>query len=372
MKRTFAAFLCVLMASQAMADGKMYGREKVPPGIPYQRALILYADGIETLILQSKYDISAPEEDSLGWVVPVPAEPEIASIHPLVADSIFSRLSWQTAPRVTRIRTLVSAVIFLAVGACTLLAFVLFALSFGPTVPLSYRKNRSQLARYGCFGLILGIGLAFLSLVFPALFGVRGMETDGVAVLSAGAVGNYDVMTIRSDDSGDLISWLNARDFQYGDEDKAAFDAYVENGWCFVVAMINPNLENEGWGLKREGLPPPLVLRFPYEQPIYPLRLTGTGGFDTEILIYLTCDQKMMCDDRFTLHYAGATSPNFSFRYLAKEESVDPAEFFTSQNLDFPYLCKFKATLTPAQMGQDLVFAPADDNSEFKEHLVEW
>jgi hypothetical protein len=80
----------------------------------------------------------------------------------------------------------------------------------------------------------------------------------------------------------------------------------------------------------------------------------------------------MMCDDRFTLHYAGTTSPNFSFRYLAEEESVDPAAFFMSQNLDFPYLCKFKATLTPAQMGLDLVFAPADDNSEFKEHLVEW
>jgi hypothetical protein len=80
----------------------------------------------------------------------------------------------------------------------------------------------------------------------------------------------------------------------------------------------------------------------------------------------------MMCDHRFMLHFAGTTLPYSSFQHLTEEVNIDPAEFFTSQNLDFPYLCKFKATLTPAQMGQDLVFAPADDNSEFKEHLVEW
>lgn len=348
----------------------MYGSEKVPPGIPYQRALILYKEGIETLILQSKYDISAPEEDSLGWVVPVPAEPEIASIHPLVADGVFSGLSGRTRPSVTRIRPLISAVILFTLGGCTILAFALFVLSFVPTLSQRYRKNRRWLARCWCYGLVLWIGCVLLLLLPLRLFGTRGM--DSVEVLSESAVGIYDVATIRSNDSGGLISWLNERDFQYGEEDKAAFDAYIENGWCFVVATINPNDDTDGWGLRSEGLPAPLVLRFPHDQPIYPLRLTGTGGFDTEVLIYLACERKMMCDDRFTLHYAGTTSPNFSFRYLAEEESVDPAAFFMSQNLDFPYLCKFKATLTPAQMGLDLVFAPADDNSEFKEHLVEW
>ena len=36
------------------------------------------------------------------------------------------------------------------------------------------------------------------------------------------------------------------------------------------------------------------------------------------------------------------------------------------------YLCKFQGTLTPAQMEEDLVLAPAEDDEPYREHITVW
>ena len=40
--------------------------------------------------------------------------------------------------------------------------------------------------------------------------------------------------------------------------------------------------------------------------------------------------------------------------------------------MEYPYLCKFKDRLTPAQMSQDIVFRAANDDEAYREHVVEW
>jgi hypothetical protein len=37
-----------------------------------------------------------------------------------------------------------------------------------------------------------------------------------------------------------------------------------------------------------------------------------------------------------------------------------------------PYLCKFKGTLTPAQMEKDKVLVPAEDDEPYRKHIVMW
>ena len=98
------ALILAPTAAQSMADGLMFWREEISPKIPYQRALILFDKGTETLILQSRYEIPKGDGNStLGWVVPVPAVPEVARMPADMAQNLFMYLSEYSRPRVTRI-----------------------------------------------------------------------------------------------------------------------------------------------------------------------------------------------------------------------------------------------------------------------------
>jgi hypothetical protein len=56
-------------------------RKRYPPNIPYQRAVVWFNDEREILLLQSRYDANKAQPLSqLGWVVPVPAIPELATV----------------------------------------------------------------------------------------------------------------------------------------------------------------------------------------------------------------------------------------------------------------------------------------------------
>ncbi len=181
-------------------------------------------------------------------------------------------------------------------------------------------------------------------------------------------VGIYDVRVVRADDAGDLISWLNENDFQFDEQDTEAFDSYISRGWCFVVAIINPSEDHAEWEVAAEGLAAPLILRFPVPNPVYPIALTGTAGYDTEVLIYLASTARMCAGGRLTLRYADAS--RFVFSGLLSR--AEPENFFDSDDLDFPYLSKFGDTLTPEQMSEDIIFTPAEDQTPYQEHIIRW
>jgi hypothetical protein len=356
-KQGFAAALIVLALSAAvLADGKMYVRETVPPTIPYQRALILFKGGVQTLILQSKYEL--PEEDgvvSLGWVVPVPAVPEVASMPAEHARHLFWLLSFRSRPALIKIS---ESIFGFCLAGCVI--FVLIAV-----IRASHKPHlRHKLFFYG-----MGVAMLLLmaAILMPALSTVKSL---GVDVIAEHQVGVYDVRVVKSEDSEALIAWLNANDFTFGNEDRAAFDDYISRGWCFVVARIDPSAEHEEYELVSEGLAAPLILRFPHDTPVYPLALTSTGGHDTEILIYLAAETKMVCDERLTLRFAGNIyTPSF-LSYLI--DDVEPTGFFTAEQLSYPYLCKFRNTLTAEQMKEDIAFTPASDDTPYRERIVRW
>lgn len=362
-----APFLVVVStATTALADGKMFWRESVPPTIPYQRALILYRDGTETLVLQSRYEIpEVREKTTLGWVVPVPAVPEIASMPADAARSLFMDLSWGTGPRVTRIGPMLQAYLFLGAAGLLLVTLLLCVMSFVMPMPSWFTRSRRSLACLSLFGLFLFI------LFLPMLSEARGISL--VDVIAEQRVGIYDVRVVRSDDSSELRAWLNTNSFTFGEKEAAAIDSYVSNGWCFVVAIINPTAEQSEEEIVTEGLAAPLILRFQHPNPVYPLALTGTGGHETEILIYLAAAHKMVAGKNMTLRYAQPSLLSSALRKLSA--AAEPKDFFAADDLDHPtrwWLCKFKDTLAPGQMRHDLIFQKADDEEPYREHIVKW
>ena len=381
----FALVICTTLAASApaFADGKFYGQrsweEPVPLGIPYQRALLIFAGGQETLVLQSKYRLSGQASGDFGWIVPVPSLPEVASMEPWFASWFFGELNSASAPKAYYIREWIP-------GTLAILALVvLLGLPIVAVVSLAIPRQRSQPPRERLLR-VWGI-LAFAAFAYLAcgMYGFITLQQSGpgdtsrlgVEVIQDEQVGVYDVQVIRSRQAADLIDWLNQHQFQFDEADTGVFDQYLRQGWYFAVARVDPTAARYKGRADKEGLVAPLILRFQADTPIYPLALTATAGQKTQVLLYLLSEGKWETGGRLGPYFSGPT--NLQVFQWAEELEVaydrqptDPAGFFTETDAGLSYLCRFKGTLSPADMRKDLTFIPADSNDSYRKTVVRW
>jgi hypothetical protein len=358
----FALLVCslLLFSSPLFADGKFY-RERVPPGIPYQRALLVFSEGKEKLVLQSKFQESQPTETpstaetskdspTLGWVVPVPSLPDVSSMSAVDATIMFRILSRISAPSITRLPLFEITICLLVLG-----AIVCWALRSNPRLREKHGRR------------LIGLAALFLVVAIivwggtPTLLGVSGVE-----VVSAKDVGIFHVKVIQAKSSTDLVAWLNEGGFKFGQEDISVFNDYIQRGWCFVVAKVRSPEE----ALKDsapEGLVDPLVLSFDSKVPVYPLALTGTSLTETKVLLYTLTEEKMDCGNRLRLEYAGCCDEKdflYEYKYISWP--------LNEREKALHYLCKFKGTLKPEQMKTDLELRKAADDAPYRAHYWPW
>ena len=122
--------LVLLIVSSVLANGVYFPQEAYPamPTIPIQRAIIVYRDGIETLIVESTVNSESPE---VGWILPLPKEPEKLE----VADSgMLVSMSMCLRPRLIH---------DLKVQRDWMLGIFIFSLPIA--VVIMFSRNRSQL-----------------------------------------------------------------------------------------------------------------------------------------------------------------------------------------------------------------------------------
>jgi len=347
MRRFLSFCVAVFTSSLTLADGKVFSMERVPPDIPYQRALILFQDGQQTMVLQSRFAASGDADAAYGWVVPVPAVPELDSADAVVAFNVFFHLGRVSGPHVHHLG---------------ITAFLIWLGAFAVLMVLHAKRKARGTPEFATVVGLLLVVVVLVMIVLPSFQKARS-SIEGVEILQSGQVGIFDTRVITSDRPSALVAWLNEHGFQYSESDEPVLQDYLDRGWCFTVAKVrageDPSTQQAG-----DGLIDPLIFRFPAEAPVYPLALTATIGSKTEVLLYLFSDRKFVADKRIPLHFAGT---------IRHRESLLSETFgFRPEERELDYLCKFKATLTPRQMETDLVFQPASNNEPYRKTVIKW
>ncbi len=362
---TFLSLIVVSVCGTAFGDGKIYIGEGVPADIPYQRAFIIFNENTETLILQSKYEISqSASVDSLGWVVPVPSIPEITSVDADTAHWFFFLSSRRAGPKIHYISQYFFLIILLIF--ITSLAFLGLCLIQRPFLKRWHLSKELWNRR-------LKDSLIITSLFFlVTLLTTQHLGTSiGVEVVKAEKAGIYDIKVIQSDSAEAIISWLKENAFGFNENDTRIFEDYINRKWCFVVAKVQPEAGTEEEKITYGRMVAPLIMKFETEKAVYPLALTSSIGKETTILLYTLSDKKLDCKKRLKLRYSDKSQSDSIISNLLSNAEQETIDFFEGLSQSM-ILCKFKGKLTPEQMASDIVFDSAPDNKPYRETKVMW
>jgi len=348
-KRIFLVLLAIVLcafAPGAAGDG-IYIPErafKKPPAIPSQRALIVFRDGVENLIVESTLD---GKGRSFGWIVPVPAVPtDLAAVSPGIMDV----LDFHTQPRITHdLGEYFVPICFLALFLVLLCAWVVSA------------RGAKLSTSYPVLVLLMLCLLLASALLLPHLARAPGIQSTSVTVLSTARIGNYDVSVLEARDEAALASWLDANGFAFlPAEGLPIVGDYIAQGWVFVTAK----LVRDGSG---RAAPHPLSVTFPTAKPVYPMRLTALAGTRLALDLYVLADRQAQVDG-LRLEYCdtysaplSAADGDHTFRWVMAESSGRELAHPALVNLVWPgaVLTKLSAEVEPAEMNADYVLSMA-------------
>lgn len=237
--------------------------------MPNQAAILTWVDGVQTLVIQTRFESQSQSE--AAWVVPAPSVPEVFAIESGVLESARAQFN----PRVERSPSLLHPAL-VVVGLCLVGGLHLVLAAKG-----------SKVEKLVCFLVLLSVLFILLDL---GLARSRGLSADGtpkVDVLKSERVGSYDVAVISSPDGAALRDWLTEFGVPVTDAESAVIGAYASEGWCFVASKLHT-------ASVPIATPHPLAIRFATSEPVYPMRLTGVGNeaggrnapLELELLVY--------------------------------------------------------------------------------------
>ncbi len=236
---------------ETVADGKVFGTTRAPIAMADQRALVHWRDGVETLVVGSRFEGKGAD---FAWVIPLPSAPEMS----LADRGVLTTLAVVLQPRIVDRhwpRWGILSLVVLGLGA---LAVYGRALAMHP--------------------IIRGLGTAAIvllgaSLFMPMLAAVGGPARGAVRILATHELGDYALVTLAGTEANALATWLRERGYFVPDAALPAIEAHARRGGVFVAARLRPALADV---VVREL--DPLQLRFSTPTPIYPMALTGAGA----------------------------------------------------------------------------------------------
>ncbi|MCX6812272.1 MAG: DUF2330 domain-containing protein [Candidatus Berkelbacteria bacterium] len=207
-------------------------------------------------------------------------------------------------------------------------------------------------------------------------------QMSSVEVISEKTVDMYNTAVLKASDEKSLSSWLTSHGYNFPADQNTALKSYVDGGWYFAVARIQPSLVNDpstGRALAHGDLTP-LKFAFTTDKIIYPMKLTG---------VVLRSILPQSADNSVTQLPAGAqpeivsTGVPLTLYVLSTGEveqnalSTDYANWLSEGNKngikadlsgtnissDKLFLTKLSATFAPKQITDDLIITPAGNDS---------
>ena len=388
MKRLLLLLALLLAAISGFADGMVVPSTAYPASvtIPDQRALICWSNGVERLVIETRF---IGRGKDFAWVVPLPAVPEIEAATP----GLFPTLSHQLRPHVVHdplalfpiitfcmaigymllyvrpakgyfVRDLVACVVaglsalwFSGVGGVVLFPILLWKL----THIRDGHGKPYDLILY--ILLVLVIPSFFLSTLGGASASRNSTLTSNVTELARQRVGAFDVQTLTAKTPKALLDWLNDHQFVAPTNAEPLIADYLTDGWVFVAAKLHrDNL------LTAANAIHPLSFTFRAAQPVYPMRLTGLGNGPLSVELYVFGSEGAEAKNFHVARCAPVEFPRESpWRRRLNAETPIAVMHPVLRNwvAGRPIVTKLTATLTPEQMREDV----AIEWTAFSPHL---
>jgi hypothetical protein len=250
----------VLAPTGALGDGGFIPAtafEKVR--IPDQRALIHFADGKETLVIDTAF---TGRGTNFAWIIPTPSVPAVEP----ATTGLFSTLQTIFQPEIV---DHVFGLYWLEIFLGLVVAYVL------------RRKQRGE----SLIGTLVFVAFMMLmaSMLMPAL-GTASVSIAGsqVRVIEQKRVGVYDTAVLSSSDGRAVFDWLKQNGFITPTNFIPAIRTYAQEGWCFVASRLHVDASAQ-----EAARAHPLALTFKTQRPVYPLRLTGIDNEDCRIELHV-------------------------------------------------------------------------------------
>jgi len=343
--RAWFALALLLGAQAANADGRIYASSYAPE-ISDQRALIAFDGARQVMLIENRVSLLEGRPiSSLGWVVPVPAVPEIAVVTDRTSvRRFYQRLRFQSDP------IPLPVVPFVA---------VLVPVAFVYARRLRKREHPDGATLRGSTWIgIVGCVLASVTLSAPSPSG----PDSGVEVVKALRSGPLDAKVVRASAGAELVNWLKLNGFEYGKADVAAIDDYLRRKWLFVVWKLVPQPGNAFEGTSAS---PPLVLSFITREPVYPLALTAAGGRSLNLVLYVCALTRM--EPSVAMRTAFSGHINMPISVFSFEEQNKAAVALFGELRPMPdYLTKLAKKLSADEMRQDIYFIQAAGKGNFR------
>ena len=336
-QRILSFLLLWLLPVTALADGMVVPTIAYPAKItiPDQRALICFSNGMERLVIETRFTGAGT---NFAWVVPLPSQPVIEE----ATTGLFPTLQYLFRTEITH------EVPHYYVGILVLLAII-------------YALRLTVKSIWSAF--VAAIFFMLLAAFFLPALGAkrRGMEptssAQAVSVLDRKIVGIFEITTIASRDAKALQTWLLENGYAVPTNSEPVIASYAKDGWVFVAAKVRRDS-----AAADTSTPHPLSFTFKTDKPVYPMRLTGLNGQSLSIELYVFGPARAQAAhfvvERCTQpNYPSIpdTAENWIYR---RHHSPDAPDIFhpllRQWTAGLPVATKLTATLTPADMRNDV------------------